>query len=423
MADYPISNVSRRIVYTGSAGVGPYDFPFEVLIKTDLKVYKNTTLLTVDVDYTVTISPTFGTGSITLAVAASGSDTITIIGNRAIQRTSDFTTGGDLFANTLNDELDSQTIFIQQIDEKVTRAITAPETDPTTINMVLPVKASRASKYLAFDSNGNPIATAGAGTPVPVGTLGTQDANAVAITGGTIEGIAITGGSINNATIGNSTPAAGSFTSLTAESITQSISSNAAISNIISNTNSGASASAKLQLTSNAGTLSLGRFSTAGGNVATIFNTGGGLFLGTSDSSFLSLRTNATDHLQIDAVGNVLKISSTGGLGYGVGAGGTVTQLTNKATGVTLDKATGQITLAAASLAAATIVSFTLTNSAIAATDVMIVNHVSAGTRGAYLVNAECLAGSATISIRNNSAAALAEAIVLRFVVIKGAIS
>ena len=53
----------------------------------------------------------------------------------------------------------------------------------------------------------------------------------------------------------------------------------------------------------------------------------------------------------------------------------------------------------------------------------MIVNHVSAGTRGAYTINAECLAGSATISIRNNSAAALAEAIVLRFAVIKGVIA
>ena len=46
MADYPISNVARRIVYTGSAGVGPYAFSFEVLTQTDIKVYKNDVLLT-----------------------------------------------------------------------------------------------------------------------------------------------------------------------------------------------------------------------------------------------------------------------------------------------------------------------------------------------------------------------------------------
>ena len=38
MADYPISDVARRIVYTGSAGVGPYAFEFEVLDDTDINL-------------------------------------------------------------------------------------------------------------------------------------------------------------------------------------------------------------------------------------------------------------------------------------------------------------------------------------------------------------------------------------------------
>jgi hypothetical protein len=111
--------------------------------------------------------------------------------------------------------------------------------------------------------------------------------------------------------------------------------------------------------------------------------------------------------------------SSSDGIGYSSGAGGTVTQQTNKATGVTLNKITGQITLNAASLAAATVVSFVLTNSAIAASDVLILNHVSGGTPGSYTLNARAAAGSATIDIRNNSAGALAEAIVIAFAVIK----
>ena len=158
MADYPISNVARRIVYTGSAGVGPYAFSFEVLTNTDIKVYKNDLLLTLTTDYTVSISSTLGTGSVTLVTAATGSDRITIVGARAIQRTTDFTTGGDFFANTLNDEMDSQTILVQQVAETAERGIKAPVTDPTNINMVLPVNTARAGKTLAFDSNGNPIA-------------------------------------------------------------------------------------------------------------------------------------------------------------------------------------------------------------------------------------------------------------------------
>lgn len=153
MADYAISNVPRRVVYAAS-GVGPYAFTFEILQASDIAVYKANTLLTLTTDYTVTINAN-GTGSVTLVTSA-GTSAITIVGSKTIQRTTDFTTGGDFFANTLNDELDAQTIFIQQVAETAERGMKAPVTDPTDINMTLPRKADRAGKYLAFDANGNP---------------------------------------------------------------------------------------------------------------------------------------------------------------------------------------------------------------------------------------------------------------------------
>jgi hypothetical protein len=113
---YPISDVSRRVVYSGSAGVGPYNFTFEILTQTDIAVYKNAALQTLTTNYTVTINSN-GTGSVTLVSAATGADNITIVGDRGIQRTTDFVTGGDLFANTLNQELDALTIYSQQVDE------------------------------------------------------------------------------------------------------------------------------------------------------------------------------------------------------------------------------------------------------------------------------------------------------------------
>ena len=150
----PISNVVRRVVFAPS-GVGPYAFTFEILANTDIEVYKGDTLLTLTTDYTVTINAN-GTGSVTL-VATAGTDNITIVGARTIERTTDFVTGGDLFANSLNEELDSLTIFVQQNSESGDRAIKAPVTDPTTIDMTLPVKTSRAGKYLSFNtSTGNP---------------------------------------------------------------------------------------------------------------------------------------------------------------------------------------------------------------------------------------------------------------------------
>jgi hypothetical protein len=156
MADYAISNVPRRVVYAPS-GVGPYAFTFEILDQTDISVYRGSTLLTLTTDYTVTINGATGTGSVTLVLTA-GTSNITIVGAKNIQRTTDFTTGGDLFADALNDELDNQTIFIQQVAETAERGLKAPVTDPTDIAMTLPAKDGRKGKVLAFDSTtGNPV--------------------------------------------------------------------------------------------------------------------------------------------------------------------------------------------------------------------------------------------------------------------------
>jgi len=120
----------------------------------------------------------------------------------------------------------------------------------------------------------------------------------------------------------------------------------------------------------------------------------------------------------ITSTSNIL-ISSAGKLGYTTGSGGTVTQATSKSTGVTLNKTNGQITLNNAALAADTTVSFTLTNTTIAAGDVLVLNHISGGTAGSYLLNAQSAAGSASINVRNITTGSLSEAIVIAFAVIK----
>jgi hypothetical protein len=167
----PINNVTRRVVYAAS-GTGPYNFTFEILANTDIAVYKDDALLTLTTDYTVTINSN-GTGYVTLTASPTGATQIAIVGNRTISRTTDFVTGGDFFANTLNDELDQQTIFNQQNAEGLQRALTAPQTDPTTINMTLPRAALRANKALGFDANGNPAIA---------DTLGTNRGNWAAAT-------------------------------------------------------------------------------------------------------------------------------------------------------------------------------------------------------------------------------------------------
>jgi len=134
--------------------------------------------------------------------------------------------------------------------------------------------------------------------------------------------------------------------------------------------------------------------------------------------SNLGLRASGTAY-PLTTSGSV-QITGTSPFGYGTGAGGTVTQLTSKSTGVTLNKTVGTVTMHNAALAANTTVTFTLTNSTIAATDLVILNHTSGGTAGSYLLNAQVAAGSATVNVRNITAGSLSEAIVIRFAVIKG---
>lgn len=100
-------------------------------------------------------------------------------------------------------------------------------------------------------------------------------------------------------------------------------------------------------------------------------------------------------------------------------------QATSKSTGVTLNFHTGQITLNAASLAANTTVSFVLTNSKLLVGDQLLLSHDATGSFASYNLNARrcTVAGVMTIDIRNITAGALAEAIVLGFTRIPGATS
>jgi hypothetical protein len=120
--------------------------------------------------------------------------------------------------------------------------------------------------------------------------------------------------------------------------------------------------------------------------------------------------------------GNLTVVSPLAGVGYATGSGGTITQLTNKATGVTKNVATCEITMNGAALAAATIVSFVYTNSALKAGDQLVCTHHSGGTLGAYTINGRVTgAGAGEINVRNNTAGSLSEAIVIKATVIRAA--
>lgn len=111
-----------------------------------------------------------------------------------------------------------------------------------------------------------------------------------------------------------------------------------------------------------------------------------------------------------------------GGIGYSAGASGN--QAGNKSNAVTVNALSGRVTMTNSALAAAAEVSFTLNNSTIAATDVVIANIQSVGTVGSYLISVTAVsAGSCSITISNVSAGSLSQSLVINFIVLKGAVN
>ena len=109
-------------------------------------------------------------------------------------------------------------------------------------------------------------------------------------------------------------------------------------------------------------------------------------------------------------------------IGYTAAAQGTVTQLTDKGTAVTLNKSAGRITMNNAALAGNTAVSFTMNNTSISTSDTIIVNVSGGATTGAYTSYVTSMtSGSAILTLRNLTSGSLSEAVILNYSIIHGA--
>jgi hypothetical protein len=140
------------------------------------------------------------------------------------------------------------------------------------------------------------------------------------------------------------------------------------------------------------------------------------------DSTFVEIEDGARIEGSVETTGSILS-SGTAGVGYTTGAGGTVTQEDSKSDPVTLNTISGEITMDSAQISGDATVAFTLNNSVVANTDVMILNQVGGGNVGFYSFNAICAAGSANIAVHNMTNTNRSDAIVIRFAVIKAAVA
>jgi len=144
-------------------------------------------------------------------------------------------------------------------------------------------------------------------------------------------------------------------------------------------------------------------------------------FGGTSTGNVISTRAFVASST-IAGANSILSSHATAGIGYATGAGGTVTQATSRATGVTLSKTTGAITTNTSSLAAAASATFTVTNTAVAITDTIVLSIRSGQTNKETTASVSAVAaGSFDITVHNqHGSTAETGAIIINFTVIKG---
>jgi hypothetical protein len=159
-----INDVAPRARYVATAAQQTFTVPFEFLAITDLKVYRNGNLLTYNAvpananQYSVTGTGVSGGGTISLGSPyATLADDILILRDMPVDRLTDFAATGAFPISSLNEELDGIIAKIQQIEVYLERrALRLAVTDLPESMSALPVKATRASKLLGFDADGNP---------------------------------------------------------------------------------------------------------------------------------------------------------------------------------------------------------------------------------------------------------------------------
>lgn len=264
---------------------------------------------------------------------------------------------------------------------------------------------------------------AAAGADIIVASSGTNENLKIDAKGSgtvTINGTATGGIILSRATtIGGNTAVTGTGTVTAASATALTVGANGATNPVVQVDSATASVATGIKVTGAAAAagVAVAAISSGTNENLTIDAKGSGTITlgGTSTGNVVSTRALVASST-IAGANSILSSHATAGVGYATGAGGAVTQATSRTTGVTVNKAAGAITLVSAA-GSTTPASFTVTNSAVAATDVVVLSQKS-GTDKYDLSVSAVGAGSFEITF-NTKSGTTTEQPVINFAVIK----
>jgi hypothetical protein len=148
-----VQDNGSRIQYTATAGQTVFAYPFEIADESDISVYANSAILTLNVNYTVSGVGSASGGNITLTIAAVSGVVYTLVRDMDFDRDTDYQNSGDFLAATVNNDFDRLWMAVQQLEVLVGRALQLKITSSATAELPEP----EANKVIGWDATGDSV--------------------------------------------------------------------------------------------------------------------------------------------------------------------------------------------------------------------------------------------------------------------------
>ena len=127
-----VQDVTPRVQFTALASQTIFAYPFPIFVDADIVVDVDGVLKVLTTDYTVSGAGADTGGNVTFLVAPGVGKIVTIFRDIAVERLTDFQQNGPWSSVTFNDELDKFILILQELENKVGRAIRFPITSAST---------------------------------------------------------------------------------------------------------------------------------------------------------------------------------------------------------------------------------------------------------------------------------------------------